>query len=213
MRKKIIVIVACLLVAALLTALITRGANQKYNEVSKSVEVYAASEFIPMGAKIHPSMLKTISVPEITAKKLKMVTDKSQIEGKTLSSHALAGNPIYTNQISSKAAGTKMGYKKVGLPVTQPSSDQALAGDRVDVYPVYSNENNQLVISNAPLVVDAYVVASYDQGGRVLAPTETDLGSQTKTRVPTMVEVEVPDDKVAALVGYAAKKQIYLVRR
>lgn len=214
MRKKVIIIVVCLLVAAILTALITKGANQKYNEVSKSINVCVASEFIPMGTKVQPGMFKTIPVPEVTAKKLKMVTDKSLIEGKVLCSHALAGNPVYMNQVSKESAGTKGAFKKVGLPVTQPSSDQAIAGDRVDVYPVFANENNQLVMADAPLVENAYVVASYDQGGRVIAPTEDDgIGAQTKNRVPTMVEVEIPDDKVAVVVGYAAKKQIYLVRR
>lgn len=213
MRKKVIIIVICLLVAAILTALITKGANQKYNEVSKSVNVCVAAEFIPMGTKVQPGMVKTIPVPEVTAKKLKMVTDKSQINGKVLYNHAIAGNPIYINQVSKESAGAKGGFKKVGLPVTQPSSDQAVAGDRVDVYPVFSNENNQLVMADAPLVEDAYVVASYDQGGRVIAPADDGIGAQTKNRVPTMVEVEVPNDKVAGVVGYAAKKQIYLVRR
>ena len=212
MRKKVIIIVICLLVAAILTALITRGANQKYDEVSKSVDVYTAAEFIPMGAKVRPGMIRTVPVPEITAKKLKMVTDKSLIEGKVLCSHAMPGNPIYVNQIGEKSEGTKTGFKKVGLPVTQPSSDQAVAGDRVDVYPVFSNENNRLLMADAPLVEDAYVVASYDQGGRVIAPTDDGIAAQTKNRVPTMVEVEIPDDKVAVVVGYAAKKQIYLVR-
>ncbi len=142
-----------------------------------------------------------------------MVTDKNIVEGKTLYSHALAGNPIYQNQVSNKSVGTTNGHKKIGLAVTQPSSDQAVAGDRVDIYPVFANENNQLVMAQAPLIENAYVVASYDQGGRVIAPVEANLTNQTKSRVPTMVEVEVPDDKVAAVVGYAAKKQIYLVRR
>lgn len=212
MRKKVIIIVICLLVAAILTALITRGANQKYDEVSKSVDVYAAAEFIPMGAKVRPSMIKTVSVPEVTAKKLKMVTDKNLVEGKALCNHALPGNPIYMNQVGQESGGKK-GFKKIGLPVTQPSSDQAVAGDRVDVYPVFSNENNRLVMADAPLVEDAYVVASYDQGGRVIAPADDSMEAQTKNRVPTMVEVEVPNDKVAVVVGYAAKKQIYLVRR
>lgn len=217
MRKKIIIITVCLLVAALLTALITRGANQKYNEVSKSVEVYVAAEFIPVGAKVQPGMLKTIGVPEVTANKFKMITDEQQIVGKNLVSHALTGNPIYKNQVSDTFTENRVGYKKVGLAVTQPSSDQAVAGDRVDIYPVFSNENNQLVIPTEPLVSDAYVLASYDQNGRIIAPTEGNeagLGStQARTRVPSMVEVEVADDKVAAVVGHAAKKQIYLVRR
>jgi len=212
MRKKVIIIVVCLLTAAILTALITRGANQKYTEVSRSVNVCTASEFIPMGAKVQPDMIKSVPVPEMTVKKLKMVTDKSLLEGKALCSHALAGNPIYMNQISKEAAGTKAGFKKVGMPVTQPSSDQAVAGDRVDVYPVFSNENSQLVMAEEPLVENAYVVASYDQGGRVIAPVDDGIGAQSKNRVPTMVEVEIPADKANIVVGYAAKKQIYLVR-
>ncbi len=211
MRKKIIVIVICLLVAALMTVLITNNANKKYKEISKDIDIYVATEFIPMGTTVHPEMFKKIKVQEAVAKKLKMLTDISKIEGKTLTSHALEGNPIYSNQISKKTTSSGSGYKKVGLAVTQPSSDQAVAGDRVDIYPVLSAEGNFLAVARA-LVEDAYVVASYDQGGRIIAPT-TDTKSLNENRVPTMVEVEVPDDKVAEVVSYAAKKQIYLVRR
>ncbi len=210
MRKKIIIIVICLLVAALMTALITNNANKKYNEISKDIDIYVATEFIPMGTTAHPDMFKKVKVQETVAKKLKMVTDINKVEGKTLTSHALEGNPIYTNQISEKTTSTGSGYKKIGLAVTQPSSDQAVAGDKVDIYPILSAEGNFVAIAGA-LVEDAYVVASFDQGGRIIAPTANK--SLNENRVPTMVEVEIPDDKVAEVVSYAAKKQIYLVRR
>lgn len=192
-----------------MTGLITSNANKKFNEVSKDIDIYVATEFIPMGAKIHPDMFKKIKVQETVAKKLKMVTDIKQVEGKTLASHALEGNPVYINQVNEKTTASMNGYRKVGLPVTQPSSDQAVAGDRVDIYPVLSAEQGYFVVAEA-LVEDAYVVASYDQGGKIITPMDS---SQARSAVPTMVEVEVPEDKVAEVISYAAKKQIYLARR
>ncbi len=213
MRKKAIIIVVCLLLAAVCTMVINRSANSKYIEVAKTVSAWAASDYIPMGTTITDKHLKEIEIPRHIAQKTGLVTSKEDIVGKFLYTPAFPDVPIYKKQVSPTVSADKPGYKKVGIPVTQSSSDQAVAGDRVDVYPI-AGANQYAVDVSGPIATDVHVVASYDQNGRIIAPY-TDSGglSAAQTNVPSMVEIEVPDESVSAVVGYASLKQIYLVRR
>ncbi|HBK68956.1 MAG TPA: hypothetical protein DDZ91_09965, partial [Firmicutes bacterium] len=63
MRKKAIIIVVCLLLAAVCTMVINRSANSKYIEVAKTVSAWAASDYIPMGTTITDKHLKEIEIP------------------------------------------------------------------------------------------------------------------------------------------------------
>lgn len=213
MRKKAIIIIVCLLLAAVCTMVINRSANSKYVEVARTVTAWAASDYIPMGTTITDKHLKKVEIPQHIAQKTGLVTNKEDIIGKSLYTPAFPDVPIYKKQINPTISANKPGYKKVGIPVTQSSSDQVVAGDRVDVYPI-AGANQYTVDISGPIATDVYVVASYDQSGRIIAPyTEKNGLSAAQTNVPSMVEIEVPDESISAVVGYASLKQIYLVRR
>jgi len=204
-KKKVFVIVVCLIVAAVGTLLINVQGNKKYNEVSKTVKVWSAAQYVPMGQSLTAENVKQIDVPAQLAGQLKLVTE--DVTGKTLLIALLPGHLIQQNEMSS-ANNTHDGYIKIGLQTTQSSSDQVMSGARVDIYPT-----DQVGAPLEPLVRDVYVVASYDQTGRIISPVEEKVLGNVQNKIPAMVEVEVQEIDVPKVVAYAAAKRIYLVRR
>jgi|GEM_PF-2918700 len=210
MRKKIIIVVLCLLVAAIMTGLITRSANKKYDQYTKTSAIVCAKEYIPAGTIIRATMLEDVSVPESIKGKFKITSDIKEIEGKTLLSAVMPGNPVFINQIDQRQSSSEL-YRKIGVQVNQAQSDQVLSGDRVDVYQVINSNNEH--IPGRLIAENIRVVASYDQSGNIIVPGNSDRLTSAKSKIPSMVELEILPDQAPTISSCAASRQIYIIRR
>ncbi len=203
------VIVACLLLAALLTFLITRSANVKYAELRKTVDAVKVVQFIPAGSEIRPDQVEAVKVPSVIAKDF--VTDVNQVAGKAARVSLVEGQYVTPGVIGE--IPRRPGLVEVHVPVDLSSSAAVFAGDTVDIFAI---DRSQQVVNAVKLYQGAKVLHSYDSNGAELSPVEKkgmgQVAGPPGMRVPASVGLEVTKEAAPAIVQAASQKRIYLVK-
>ncbi|MCL6449465.1 MAG: SAF domain-containing protein [Armatimonadetes bacterium] len=129
MSRKVIVIV-CLLLAAVFTLLIYRSANVKYAELRKTVDAVKVTQFIPAGSEIRADQVEAVKVPEAVGKEF--VNDVNQVVGKAAKVSLVEGQYIFLGSVGDVARKPDM--VEVHVPVDLSSSAAVFAGDTADVF-------------------------------------------------------------------------------
>lgn len=202
-----VVIVACLLLAVILTLVIYRGANVKYSEYRKTVDVVKVAQFIPAGSEIRPDQVTTVKLPEAVSKDF--MADVNQVVGKAAKVSLVEGQYITPGVIGD--VPRKPDLVEVDVPVDLSSSAAVFAGDVVDVLAV---DKNQQAAQALVIYRGAKVLHSYDSNGAEVSPVEKKAQAMGPPggKVPASVGLEVPKEVAPAVVQAASQKRIYLVK-
>ena len=202
-----VVIVACLFLAVFLTLIIYRGANVKYSEYRKTVDVVKVAQFIPAGSEIRADQVTTVKMPEAVSKDF--VADVNQVVGKAAKVSLVEGQYITSGVVGDVARRPDL--VEVDVPVDLSSSAAVFAGDVVDVLAV---DKNQQAAQAFVVCRGAKVLHSYDSNGAELSPIERKAQAvgPPGARVPASVGLEVPKELAPVIVQAASQKRIYLVK-
>lgn len=195
-----IVIALCLAVVCAL--LINIGANKRYVNATKTVQVLEATRFIPAGEKVSADMVKTVGAPQQMAQYL--ATDAAGQYTRV---------PVMQNQLLMKddlnATGKDPGYAEVYVPVDVPSSACVISGDYVDVYTKAGNNSPSIL-----LYQKAKVLNVVDSSAKETEPGSQPAGVSAAAGSGTAVAIgiAIPSNQAIQIVGPASMKQIYLVQ-
>lgn len=208
MNRKVVIIV-CLVTAAVLTLLIFRSANVKYAELKKTVDAVKVVQFIPAGSEIRPGQVETVKVPETVGKEF--VADINQVMGKTAKVSMVEGQFVFPGSVGD--ISRKPDTVEVHVAVDLSSSAAVFAGDIVDVYAI---DKDQKAAKAAEVFRGARVLHSFDSSGMELSPLEKKTLGQVAgppgARVPASVGLEVSREAAAVIAQVASQKRIYLVK-
>lgn len=208
MNRKIIIIV-CLVMAAILTFLVWRSANVKYAELRRTVDVVKVTQFIPAGSEIRPGQAETVKIPETIGKEF--VADINQVIGKTAKVSMIEGQYVFPGSVGD--IPRKPDTVEVHMAVDLSSSAVVFAGDTVDVYAI---DKDQKAAKAVEVFRGARVLHSFDSSGMELSPAEKKTLGQVAgppgARVPASVGLEVSREAAAAIAQVASQKRIYLVK-
>jgi Flp pilus assembly protein CpaB len=185
------------------------GANAKYRQASRTVNVVRAAEFIPAGAEIKPEMVEVVSIPAQAANG--MATSPEEVTGKVAAVSMVKGQYIWKEAVR-EGKGLKDGHVVVYVPVDLSSSAAVLAGEVVDVYGIDKAAGGA---STAKLLAQGVrVLHSLNQDGNEVEPVKSGggLSPVPASRAPASVGLEVPKEVAPQVVQYASAKAVYLAR-
>ncbi|MCL6560579.1 MAG: Flp pilus assembly protein CpaB [Firmicutes bacterium] len=193
--------------AVTLTLVIYRGANVKYSEYRKTVDVVKVAQFIPAGYEIRPDQVTTVKLPEAVSKDF--VADVNQVVSKAAKVSLVEGQYITPGVIGDVPRKSDM--VEVDVPVDLSSSAAVFAGDIVDILAV---DKNQQAAQAFVIYRGAKVLHSYDSNGAEVSPVEKKAQAVGPPggKVPASVGLEVPKEVAPAVVQAASQKRIYLVK-
>jgi Flp pilus assembly protein CpaB len=205
--KRVVLVVVCLLFALVLTLLIVRGANVKYSEYRKTVNVVKAVRFIPAGSEIRADQVTTVKMPEAVGKEF--VSDVNQVVGRAAKVSLVEGQYLTPGVVGDTAR--RPDAVEVDVPVDLSSSAAVFAGDVVDILAV---DKNQQAAQALVIYRGAKVLHSYDTNGAEISPVEKKAQAVGPPggKVPASVGLEVPKEVAPAVVQAASQKRIYLVK-
>ncbi|QGP93378.1 hypothetical protein MGLY_27860 [Neomoorella glycerini] len=192
----------------LFTGLVTIGANARYRQASKTVNVVRAAQFITAGSEIKPEMVEKVPVPAQAASG--MATAVEEVAGRVATVSMVKGQYVWKDAVR-EGKGLKEGYVVVYVPVDLSSSAAVLAGEVVDVYAI------DKTAGGAPaaklLAQGVRVLHSLGQDGVEIEPGKSGgISPVPASKSPVSVGLEVPKDVAAQLVQYASAKAVYLAR-
>jgi len=193
--------VIALFLAVVCALLINIGANKRYINATKTVQVLETTQFIPAGEKVSTDMVQAVDVPQQMAEYL--ATDAAGQYTKV---------PVMQNQLLMKddlnATGKDPGYAEVYVPVDIPSSACVISGDYVDVYTKAGNNSPSVL-----LYQKAKVLNVVDSSAEETEPGSRPVGMTTAANgTAVAVGIEIPSNQAIQIVGPASMKQIYLVQ-
>ena len=191
------------MLAVILALAINVSATRKYAAVTKTIKVIQATQFIPVGEKIDPSMVKSVDVPAQMAQGLE--TDIAAVAGKSVKVSIL--NDQYLMQDDMDTQGKDPGCVEVYVPVTVPGGAWALPGDYVDVWQK-AGQNNPGVL----LIAKVKVLHTVDSNAAQTEPGKPAGSAVVGSGAAVAVGIEVPADQAVKVVGPASQNQIYLVQ-
>jgi len=195
-------IVIALFLAVVCALLINIGANKRYVNATRTVQVQEATRFIPAGEKISTDMVKTVDVPQQMAEYLA-----------TGAAGQYTKVPVMQNQLLMKddlnTTGKDTGYAEVYVPVDVPSSACAISGDYVDVYTKAGNNSPSVLLYQKAKVLNV-VDSSAEETEPGSKPAGVTAAAASGTAVA--IGIEIPSNQAIQIVGPASMKQIYLVQ-
>ncbi len=208
LNRKVIIIV-CLVMAAVLTFLIWRSANVRYAELKKTVDAVKVAQFIPAGSEIRPGQVEAVKVPQTIGKEF--ITDINQVIGKTAKVSMVEGQYVFPGSVGD--IPRKPDAVEVHVAVDLSSSAAVFAGDAVDVYAI---DKDQKATKAVEIYRGAKVLHSFDSSGMELSPMDKKTLGQVAgppgARIPASVGLEVSREAAAVIAQVASQKRIYLVK-
>lgn len=192
-----------MLLAVILTLAINISATRKYAAATKAITVIKTNQFIPVGEKIDPGMVKIVDVPEQMAQG--METDMTAVVGRSVRVSVLKDQ--YLMQDDMDTQGKDPGCVEIFVPVNVPGGAWTMPGDYVDVWQK-AGQN----IPSVLLVSKVKVLHTVDSGARETAPSNPESSPVVGSAAAVAVGIEVPDDQAVKVVGPASQNQVYLVK-
>ena len=192
-----------MLLAVILTLASNISATRKYAAATKAITVIKTTQFIPVGEKIDPSMVKTVDVPEQMAQGLE--TGMAAVVGMSVKVSVLKDQ--YLMQDDMDTQGKDPGCVEIYVPVNVPGGAWAMPGDYVDVWQK-AGQNSPSVL----LVVKVKVLHTVDSGAKETEPDQSAGSPVVGNAAAVAVGIEVSADQAAKVVGPASQNQVYLVK-
>ncbi|MBE3582133.1 MAG: hypothetical protein IMW96_10980 [Thermoanaerobacteraceae bacterium] len=185
------------------------GANVRYKQASKTVNVVRATQFIPAGSEIRPEMVEVVPVPSQAVEG--MATALEEVTGKVAAVSMVKGQYIWQEAVR-EGKGLRDGYTVVFVPVDLSSSAAVLAGEVVDVYGVEKGSGGSTAAKL--LAQGVRVLHSLNQDGVEIEPGKAggSLAPVPASRAPASVGLEVPKEVALQVVQYASDRAVYLAR-
>lgn len=187
-----------------ITMIIVRVANQKYTVAAKTVKAYISTEMIPAHTRISANQVKEIQAPASIEGLATAVKDKY------LTCDLPPGVFVYQNMITENG-GLPAGFVSINVKVDQASSGSAISGDMVNVFASSDKPNTPA----DPLVSNIRVIAARSSNGNIIGGATSGgvLGNAAPVNnVASVIELEVPAEKAAAVIGAAKSPGVYLAR-
>jgi Flp pilus assembly protein CpaB len=189
--------------AIILALAINVSATRKYASATKTTKVIQTTQFIPVGERIDPDMVKSVDVPAQMAQGLE--TDIAAVAGKSVKVSILKDQ--YLMQDDMDTQGKDSWCVEIYVPVNVPGGAWALPGDFVDVWQK-AGQNNPSVL----LVARARVLHTVDSNAVQTEPGKPSGSTVVGSGTAVAVGIEVPADQAIKVVGPASQNQIYLVQ-
>ncbi len=198
-------IIVSLVLALVFTFLIVNTANKKFEQVSETVEVVRATQYIPAGETITTMNTEKVEVIESMANNL---ATPDQIKDKTALVSIIDGQLIHEDSLDT-AKPLRSGHVEVFVPVDLSSSAYALAGHSVNVHIVDRETGTAPVVLKNIRVLhcfDNQAEAISEGNGNAIAKAAAGKNE------PASVGLEVPIGDAEQIVHAASNKAVYLVK-
>jgi len=194
-------IVLSVVLALVFSFLIIHTANNRFEEVTKTIIAARAKQHITAGSEITADMIEEVAVQEAAGKGL---ISPEEAVGKVARVSMVGGQNIYADALETGKA-LRTGYVEVFVPVDLASSACAIPGQYVNVHKVNDD-------GTAPVILkQVRVLHSLDnQGGGT-----NDGGGTLKlvdSSKPSAIGLEVPEAEAERIVYAASQKDLYLTR-
>lgn len=189
--------------AVILALAINISATRKYAAVTRTVKAIQATQFIPVGEKIDPGMVRALDVPAQMAQGLE--TDIAAVAGKSVKVSILKDQYLMQDDLDTR--GRDPGCVEVYVPVTVPGGAWVAPGDYVDVWQKAVQDNPGVL-----LVTKAKVLHTVDSNAKQTEPDKSAGATAMGSGVAVAVGIEIPADQAVKVVGPASQNQIYLVK-